>query len=227
MIDFKPKMLIESRNIIGTKIASELSETGIYAVTCQSFSREILRKSNALLIDTTTKDMDEALETLILSEKSCSRIFVLTSETEPMIFEKSGVLFISETLGTESICELIRYCLNNRNTQKQAEKYISKMLLYIGFQPNLRGYRYLIESVLLIVENPELAYNFNQKLYLIIAGMHNVMPLSVERSIRHAIDLAYDRNYQNFKEFFGYSIPKPTNTEFITFCSEKVRIELF
>jgi len=227
MIDFKPRMLIESRNIIGTKIASELSETGIYAVTCQNFSREIFRKSSAVLIDATNGDMDEALETFVLSEKTGTGIFVLTSETEPAISEKSGILFISQSLGTESICGLIRYCLKSRNVRKQAEKYVSKTLLNIGFQPNLRGYRYLIESVPLIVENPELSYNFNQKLYMIIAEMHNVMPLSVERSIRHAIDLAYDRNYQKFREFFGYSVPKPTNTEFITFCSEKIRIELF
>lgn len=225
-MDFKPKMLIGSHSIIGTKIAAELSGTGIYTTTRQNFSAEMLGKNNTVLIDNTAEDMDEAFESLILSSRTTERIFILTSDTEPLISDKNGVLFISEKLGTESICGLIRYCLNVGNSRKQAEKAASKILLHIGFQANLRGYRYLIETIPMIVENPELIYSFNHNLYPAIAGIHGMTPSSVERAVRNSIELAYDRNRRKFEEFFGYSVQKPTNTEFISFCAEKIRIEL-
>ena len=226
MIDFKPKMLIGSRNAIGTEIASELSGD-ICAVARRNFSEEILRKNKAVLIDNTEDDMDESFESFILSGKTTAKIFVLMNESEPPISNKNGVLFVSKSLGTENICELVRYCLNVGNSRKQAEKAVSKTLLNMGFQAHLRGYRYIIEIISTVVENPELIYSFTQKLYPIIAEKHNVTPLSVERSVRHSIELTYDRNYRKFEEFFGYTLQKPTNTEFISFCAEKIRMELF
>ncbi|MDE6102711.1 MAG: hypothetical protein K2F73_07030, partial [Ruminococcus sp.] len=78
MIDFKSKMLIKSQNAVGTEIASELSGS-ICAITRHNFSSEMLENNNAVLIDNTTGDMDEASESLILSGKTDAKIFVLTS----------------------------------------------------------------------------------------------------------------------------------------------------
>lgn len=226
MIDLKSKMLIRSQNAVGAEIASELSGS-ICAITRRDFSSEMLENNNAVLIDNTAGDMDEAFESLILSGKTDSKIFVLTSYAEPLISDKNGVLFISDKLGIENICVLLRYFLNIGSFRKQTEKAVSRVLLHMGFQANLRGYRYLIEIVSAVVENPELIYSFTHKLYPMIAVKHNVTPLSVERSVRHSIELTYDRNYPKFKEFFSYPLPKPTNTEFISFCAEKIRMELF
>ena len=226
MTDFKSKMFIRSRNAVGTKIASELSGS-ICAVTRHDFSSEMLEGNNVVLIDNTAGDMNEASESLILSGKTDTRIFVLTGDTEPLISNKNGDLFISNRLGTENICVLLRYFLNVGNARKQAEKAASRVLLHMGFQAHLRGYRYIIEIISTVIENPELVYSFTHKLYLMTAAKHNVTPLSVECSIRHSIDLTYDRYYTKFREFFGYALPKPTNTEFISFCAEKIRMELF
>ncbi|MDE6666626.1 MAG: sporulation initiation factor Spo0A C-terminal domain-containing protein [Ruminococcus sp.] len=226
MIDFKSKILIKSKNAVGTEIASELSGN-ICAITRRDFSSETLENNVPVLIDNTTGDMDEASESFILSGKTNARIFVLTSDAEPLISDKNGILFISDRLGTENICVLLRYFLNAGNARKQAEKITSKVLLNMGFQAHLKGYRYLIEIISAVTENPELIYSFTHKLYPMIAEKHNVTPLSVERSVRHSIELTYDSNYPKFKEFFGYPLPKPTNTEFISFCAEKIRMELF
>lgn len=220
------KILIRSRNAIGTEIASELSGD-ICAVTRRDFSAEMLENNNAVLIDNTQNDMEESVETLILSGKTDARIFVLTSDAEPLFSDRNGVLFISDRLGTADICVLLRYFLNAGNFRKQAEKAISGVLLHMGFQANLRGYRYLIEIISAVVENQELIYSFTHELYPMIAEKYDVTPLSVERSVRHSIELTYDRNYQKFKQFFGYPLQKPTNTEFISFCAEKIRMELF
>lgn len=219
------KILISSRNAVGTEIASELSGD-ICAVTRRDFSVGMTEKSDAVLIDNTRNDMEESVETFVLSGKNNKKIFVLTDSAEPFVSDRNGVLFISERLGTESICGIIRYCMNSENTQKTIEKSAAKMLLNLGFPANLKGYRYLIETISAVTENRELIYSFNHELYPMIAEKHNVTPLSVERSVRHSIELTYDRNYRKFTEFFGYPLQKPTNTEFISFCAEKIRIEL-
>lgn len=219
------KMLIKSKNAVGTEIASELSGS-ICAITRHDVSAEMFEKNNAVLIDNTKNDMEESLETLILSGKIDTKVFVLTDKTEPFVSSRNGVLFISESLGTENICELIRYCTNAGITHKIMEKASAKMLLNLGFQANFKGYRYLIDAILKISENPELVYCFNSTLYPAISEIHNVTPLSVERSIRHSIEMTYDKNYRKFEEFFGYKLQKPTNTEFISFCAEKIRLEL-
>lgn len=224
-MDFKSKMFIRSQNAVGTEIASELSGD-LYAVTRRNLSVEMLEENNAVLIDNTSDDMDEAFETLILNRKTSAKTFILVNDAEPLISDKNGVLFVSEKLGTDNICELIRYCLDTGNLRKQAEKAVSKILLYMGFQANLKGYRYSVESILLIVENPELTYSFNSRLYPLVAEKHGVTPLSVERALRTSIESAYDRNYRKFEEFFGYPLQKPVNTEFISFCAEKIRLEL-
>lgn len=227
MLEIKPKMIISSQNVIGTKIANELSETGIHAVTRTDFSEETLRKHNAVLIDNTKGDMEESFEALILSEKTTARVFVLTNDFQPLIADKNGVLFISEKLGNENIREIISYALSVRNSRKQMERAISQILLYIGFQTNFKGYRYIMEAVIKIVEDAEYNFEFKWKVYPFIAELYGVSAFSVERAIRNSIESAYDRNYQKFKDFFGYPLPKPTNTEFISLCAEKVRVALF
>lgn len=222
----KLKMLIESQNAVGTEIASELSANGIYAVTRHDFSVGMLEKNDAVLIDNTKNNIDEFIETAVLTGKTGSKTFILTNDIKPLISVRNEILFISQNLGTESICELIRYCLGVGNSQRQTEKYISKVLLGLGVQANLKGYRYLAEAVWMTIENPDSSYNFNHGVYPIIAKNHGTTPTSVERAVRNSIELAYDRNYRKFEDFFGYPLQKPTNTEFVSFCAEKIRLEL-
>lgn len=225
-MNLKSQILIKSQNAVGTEIASELSGN-LYAVVRRNISAENLEKSNAVLIDNTAEDMDETLESLILSGKTGVKTFVFTNDAEPLISDNNGVLFISAKIGTENISRLIGYCLNVENRCKQAEKAVSKLLLGIGFHTNLKGYRYITEAVALILENPDFAYSFNSRIYPIIAEKHGMTSESVERAVRNSIELTYDKNYRRFEEFFGYAVSKPTITEFISFCAERIRIELF
>ncbi len=227
MLNIKTKMFIGSQSVVGAKIADRLSEAGVYTITRKEFSAEMLEKSGAVLIDNTGDDIDEATERLILNGSEKVRTFVLTSDESPLISDKNGVMFISEKLGTENICGLLGYFFDAGNFRRKTEKAASKILMNIGFQVNLKGYRYLIAMILTIVENPELIYSFTHEIYPMIAEKYGVTALSVERATRNSIELAYDRNYQKFEELFGYKLQKPTNTEFVSFCAEKIRLELF
>lgn len=225
MLILQHKITVKSQNLIGNKIASELSKN-LYAVVRNNLSAETLETNNAVLIDTTTEDMDESLEALILSGNPNVKAFVLTSEEELTVYTKNGVLFISEKLGVTNICNLIRHCLDMENYKKQVEKATAKALLYMGFQANLRGYRYIIDTVYLVIEHPEYIYNFSNNIYPLIAEMHGVNPESVERALRGSIDIAFSHYTNRFEEFFGNAVYKPTITEFVTFCAEKIKLEV-
>lgn len=226
MIDFKHEIIIESQNIIGTKIAAELAKSGIYAVTRPNVSEKTLEKNAAFIIDNTADNMEESVETLILSGKTGKKVLVLTGEDEPLIVNKNGILFVSEKLGTENICQLAEYCLNAENPRKQAEKAVFGMLVRMGFQTSHKGYRYLNEIIPAVSENPGLIYDFAYKLYRTVAEKYGVTPSSVERSVRHSIETAYYLNRRKFEEFFDCQFQKPTNAEFISFCAEKIRMDL-
>ncbi|MDE6502265.1 MAG: sporulation initiation factor Spo0A C-terminal domain-containing protein [Ruminococcus sp.] len=225
MIILSNKVLIKSQNVICNKIASELSKN-LYAVVRSNLSAETLATNNAVIIDTTTEDMDESLEALILSGNPNVKAFVLTSEEELTIYTKNGVLFISEKLGVTNICNLIRHCLDMENYKKQVEKATAKALLYMGFHAHFRGYRYTIDTVYLVIEHPEYINNFKNNIYPRIAEMYGVSSESVERAIRGSIDTAFDKYMNRFEEFFGNAVYKPPITEFITFCAEKIKLEV-
>ena len=160
-MNLKSKMFIGSQSVVGAKIADRLSEAGIYTVARKEFSAEMLEKNSAVLIDNTADDIDEAMESLILNGSANAKIFVLTSDANPLISDKNGVLFISEKLGTENICVLLGYFFDAENFRRKTEKAASKVLLNMGFQANLKGYRYLIENL-------ELIYSFMHELYPVI-----------------------------------------------------------
>lgn len=82
----------------------------------------------------------------------------------------------------------------------------------------------------MVIDNINLLGAVTKKLYPMIAKEHNTTPSRVERAIRHAIELAWDRgNVEVMNKFFGYTINvqrgKPTNSEFIAMIADKLRVE--
>lgn len=225
------KILVETReNSKGLRIATSLRESGIYAVSHKTFTEEVFQeiekdRVNALLIDASAEEMAEEFEAMLLMRQTNVRIFVMTPETAPPVLEKNGILFVSASLGLSAICDLIRYCLTG--TGQKMENAIARTLLFLGIQPNLKGYRYLCTAVEKVICNRDLMENFNHELYGIIGKIYNVTPISVERSMRHAIDLAYERtDEKKLEQFFGYKIGKPCNTEFVAQLAERIRLAI-
>ncbi len=228
----KKKIIIETKegNNAGLKIANALTEAGIYAVTRKDFTPEIFDevkrdRVNAVLIDTSHEEMTEEFEEMLISRRTNFRVFVLVPETNPLIVENNGILFISASIGINPITDLIRYCLTA--TGQHVEHAIGRLLLSIGIQPNLKGYRYLTVAIQKVFYNPDLIENVNYELYYILGDIFNAKPLSIERSIRNAIELAFQHNTPKaFNEFFGYPVGKPGNTEFIATVAERIRLEI-
>jgi two-component system response regulator (stage 0 sporulation protein A) len=111
------------------------------------------------------------------------------------------------------------------------EVEITNIIHEIGVPAHIKGYFYLREAIYMVIHNVELLSAVTKVLYPTIAQKFNTTPSRVERAIRHAIEVAWNRGcIETIDDLFGYTIPhdkgKPTNSEFIAMISDKLRMEL-
>ena len=110
------------------------------------------------------------------------------------------------------------------------QKSITTTLHELGVPSHIKGYQYIREGITLVYERPELVGGITKELYPEIAKKYNTTVSRVERAIRHAIEVSWNRgNWQLMEEIFGHSVDidkaKPTNSEFIVTVADKLRLE--
>ncbi|WP_042475318.1 sporulation transcription factor Spo0A [Bacillus ndiopicus] len=115
--------------------------------------------------------------------------------------------------------------------QRQLDTTITAIIKEIGVPAHIKGYVYLREAIQMVYYDIELLSSVTKVLYPDIAEKFNTTPSRVERAIRHAIEVAWNRgNYESISEMFGYTVhhlkSKPTNSEFIAMIADKIRIEI-
>lgn len=111
------------------------------------------------------------------------------------------------------------------------ETRVTAILHEIGMPAHIRGYHYMREAILMAVDDMEILNYITKELYPSIAKKCNTTPSRVERAIRHAIEVAWNRGKVDaIDELFGYTINnhkgKPTNSEFIALIADRLRLEL-
>ncbi len=107
---------------------------------------------------------------------------------------------------------------------------ITKILHELGVPSHIKGYQYIREGIIMLYEKPEVIGGITKELYPEIAKQYNTTVSRVERAIRHAIEVSWNRgNWQLMEEIFGHSVDidkaKPTNSEFIVTVADKLRLE--
>lgn len=118
---------------------------------------------------------------------------------------------------------------NNVNIGKMEEK-ITNIFITVGIPAHIKGYQFLREAIKLAIANPEIINSITKKLYPSIAEKYSTSASKVERAIRHAIEVAWNRGkIENINNVFGLKIyssnEKPTNGEFIALVADKMLIE--
>lgn len=113
----------------------------------------------------------------------------------------------------------------------EMERYVSEFMLELGIPAHLRGYYYLREAVLLSAADMELVGSVTKLLYPVIAKEYKTTLQRVERAIRNAIEVSWERgNPDVFEELFGFSrltgSARPTNSEYIARIADKVRMDV-
>ncbi len=108
---------------------------------------------------------------------------------------------------------------------------VTEVLHELGIPAHIKGYLYLREAICLVVQRVELLGGVTKELYPSIAKRYQTTPSRVERAIRHAIEVAWNRgNVDLIHTLFGHTVNsdrgKPTNSEFIAMVADKLRMEL-
>ena len=109
--------------------------------------------------------------------------------------------------------------------------YVSRLMHEVGVPASIRGYDYIRESIMMALEDRNILKSITKELYPTIAKSNDTTSSRVERAIRHAVEVAWQRgDVETLNNIFGYTVKstkgKPTNGEFISMLTERVRLDL-
>ena len=115
--------------------------------------------------------------------------------------------------------------------EQSLEMQVTEIIHQIGVPAHIKGYQYLRDSILMAIEDGGIINAVTKRLYPAVAKKHDTTSSRVERAIRHAIEVAWDRgDVDVLNSYFGYTIHnsrgKPTNSEFIAMISDKFRLQM-
>lgn len=169
------------------------------------------------------------------------RVIVATSyNAQEVIREVSdyGVnYYILKPFDFDDLEKRILDLCNRKTTRKNIDLHynnlqiaITKILHELGIPSHIKGYQYIREGVGLIFDNPEMIGGITKELYPELANKFDTTVSRVERAIRHAIEVSWNRgNWDLMEEIFGNSVDidraKPTNSEFIVTVADKLRLD--
>ena len=133
---------------------------------------------------------------------------------------------LEEIRGGESLRTPIR-----RTDKTSIETMVTSIIHEIGVPAHIKGYQYLREAIIIAVNDMDVINAITKVLYPQVAKTFQTTPSRVERAIRHAIEVAWDRgDLDTLQRFFGYTVSntkgKPTNSEFIALIADKLQLQL-
>ncbi len=113
----------------------------------------------------------------------------------------------------------------------ELERYITDIMLDIGVPAHLKGYHYLRDAILLSGRDMEVVSSVTKLLYPTVAKRFKTTNQKVERAIRNAIEVSWERgNTETFERMFGYSAQegrtRPTNSEYIARIADMIRLDI-
>ena len=140
------------------------------------------------------------------------------------VYEAAGESLKAEAIGARMIGDA------QKAGNESLEERIANLFLTVGIPAHIKGYQFLREAVRMVIENPELMSRITKELYPGIAARFDTTASKVERAIRHAIEVAWNRGrVDTLNRVLGCRVctpeDKPTNGEFIAMLADKLRLD--
>ena len=115
--------------------------------------------------------------------------------------------------------------------EQRLETMVTEIIHEIGIPAHIKGYQYIREAIILTVRDMDLINAVTKALYPMVAKRYNTTSSRVERAIRHAIEVAWDRgDIEVLQKYFGYTVSnikgKPTNSEFVALIADRLQLRL-
>ncbi len=228
----------------GIKLASYLSQNGIYAYTRKNEEATIVKSiitdsPDLVIVDLTLSDSDAVqLMTKVKSLVQKVPQFLIISEINNSFIEKQliecGASYtIAKPFGFEDIFNIIKLASvkNVSDECDDAELIVTNLIRSLGIPAHVKGYRYIRTAILESAKDRNCLESMTKELYPRVASIYETTPARVERAIRHSIETAWNRNNKEaMSKFFGCSVEnfvsRPTNSEFIALASDKLELHL-
>ena len=172
---------------------------------------------------------------VLMSSVSNQNLFIQATEA-------GADLCLLKPLNIASLCDHIQSMMSRRQVEiavaamkpeektPDIESQVTQIIHQIGVPAHIKGYQYLRTAILLTVENSDIINSVTKVLYPSVAKKYATTTSRVERAIRHAIEVAWDRgDVDTLNSYFGYTIQqgrgKPTNSEFIAMIADNLRLK--
>ena len=145
-----------------------------------------------------------------------------------------AAMFVSKPYNEEAMIEHLLRLAEKRSEQFHSpglEEMVTAIIHEVGVPAHIKGYQYVREAIMITVENMDVINSVTKILYPEVAKRYHTTPSRVERAIRHAIEVAWDRgDIETLQRFFGYTVSnikgKPTNSEFIALIADRLHLQL-
>ena len=172
------------------------------------------------------KNLTKVLEVL----RDRQNVRFLPWENSEESLQKCIVEYSSNVVKNTGLDKNDEIVVRQGNYRKDMNMIVTSMIHEIGVPAHIKGYLYLRTAILMAVDNMDVLNAVTKQLYPDIAKEHGTTDTRVERAIRHAIEVAWERgNIDMIHELFGYTIQadkgKPTNSEFIALMADKIRLD--
>ena len=233
----------EFRRVFTAGLAEEtdlelVGETGDGPETVRLAEREA---PDVVVMDLVLARMDglEVLEKLA-ELPNRPRVLVLSSFVRGNVAELAAArgadYYMMKPCRLTAVIERIRQLANGGMEEEQEvqdrnlESTVTSIIHEIGVPAHIKGYQYLRESILIAVKDMEVINAVTKILYPEVAKRFGTTASRVERAIRHAIEVAWDRgDLETLQKYFGYTVSnakgKPTNSEFIAMIADRLQLQ--
>lgn len=252
----KLKVLIADESTeFGQNCANVINTYGMEAVLCPKDGKVLSEyavkiKPDVILSDMFMPNIDAlGVMNMLASDSSAGRplYFVMSGFSNPRLESEAlsagAAYFFIKPFDFAILAErILQICGRSKKqdviisnnapvTDSDLELMITEIIHQIGVPAHIKGYHYLRDAIIMSVRNPEFINSVTKVLYPAVAKRHETTSSRVERAIRHAIEVAWDRgDVDVLNSYFGYTIHtgrgKPTNSEFIAMISDKLRLRL-
>lgn len=248
-MEAKMKILLSDENQeFCTRFSDAMQGYGLETVVCGCDGSELVKqikkeRPTAVLLNPFMANLDAigVMKAIQSDMKQVPLFMVMVSNENPLVEREllcSGATYcflrpFSVDMAAERVIQL---CGKRRSSPfafssapPTLDMMVTDILHQIGVPAHIKGYQYLRSSILLAIETPSVINAITKQLYPTIAKDNNTTSSRVERAIRHAIEVAWDRgDVETLNSYFGYTVHnsrgKPTNSEFIAMIADHIRL---
>lgn len=242
------KVLIGNDSVdCGMAWAGALKSAGMYAITRRCDGNSVLNSIKSEAPDAAVLeakmpfcDAIEVIRRLKVEKKYVPNVIIVSNESDPALEREAaalGATFTQKPVDPQylvstinRLCGLTETPAEEKTDDTELEFAVTEIIHQVGIPAHIKGYHYLRTAIMLSVNNDEMINSITKLLYPTVAKQYQTTSSRVERAIRHAIEIAWDRgDIDILTKIFSYTVHtsrgKPTNSEFIALIADYLRLK--